>query len=48
VKHLIDTVTADVIFSVKKQFMIRKQSTDQGLGFVAEHHVSVEVPQQEI
>ena len=28
--------------------MIRKQSTDQGLGFVAEHHVSVEVPQQEI
>lgn len=46
-KHLIGIVTADVIFSVKQGFMVRKRSTDQGLGFVAEHHVSVDAPQQE-
>lgn len=44
----IDTVRADGIFSVKQEFMLNKQSTDQGLGFAAEHHVSVDAPQQEI
>lgn len=40
----IDPVRADGIFSVKQEFMLNKQSTDQRLGFAAEHHVSVDAP----
>lgn len=47
-KHLIDTVKADIIFSVKDGFMIEKQSTEESLVYVPEHHVTADAPLQEI
>lgn len=47
-KHLIDTVKADRIFIVKDGFMLEKQSTEQSLVFVPEHHVTADAPLQEI